>query len=984
MRLYLLSMALMACRTEDKIQDNTQDVNTDADGDGFFESEDCNDLSATDHPGAPELCDGADNNCDGQIDEDVQTVFYVDSDEDGYGNPEITTLACEQPDGFVATGTDCNDASPSSYPGAEELCDALDNDCDDIVDEDLDIDFFVDEDGDGFGDDDQIVSGCAPEQNLTTVGGDCNDFDPGISPVANELCDNIDNNCDGSIDEGVLITFYADSDQDGYGDPNNTVESCELELGYVDNNSDCNDVDSNVHPAAEEVCDQQDNDCDGETDEEGSIGGSIWYEDGDNDTYGDPNDTKIACEQPSGYVSNNTDCDDNNGIFHPGAAEMCNGFDDNCDGQIDEEGALDAPTWYLDADGDNFGDVESSVMTCAQPSGFVTDNTDCDDQDNDIFPGASEVCNSEDDDCDGSIDEEAIDFTTYYEDNDDDGYGNAAAPTQACVLPDGFSITMGDCDDTRDDVSPVSDEVCDGVDNDCDGNLDENTAIDAETWYLDYDSDGFGASSVSVVSCEAPSGFVSNTTDCNDLSALSNPDADEICDNEDNDCNGVVDDSTALDTFTFYLDSDNDGFGTTDSVEACTLPSGYAEQTGDCDDNDNGQNPNAAEFENGEDDNCDGDIDEGTNAFDDDGDGYSEHDGDCDDTNSTISPDGTEVCDGVDNDCDGVIDESDATNAETWYIDFDEDGYGSNAQTEQACVQPTGYVANSDDCNDADSDVNPDATEVCDGTDNNCDGDIDEGSLGQDSLCPMTDCSDVDTSAGDGYYWVDPDSTGAFEVYCEVSASDGPWAWTIYDGLTAYWNFDGSIVDLIVGYTGSNSSSSSGDVPNSGFGQSVYFSNSDGTRIDLSSGPSFGSQGSIGYWSKCTSCSNNQIPLMTSDGSGWVGDQYYLARWYHSNTGYIISNGTSTCGDGVWKHNLYTYDSSGVRAYVNGVLVDSSTSTPHLSGLELGYIGSKPGFGTNGLEGNLDDIFFTSEVLDAASVFSVYQQGLQGRPLRWQ
>ena len=123
---------------------------------------------------------------------------------------------------------------------------------------------------------------------------------------------------------------------------------------------------------------------------------------------------------------------------------------------------------------------------------------------------------------------------------------------------------------------------------------------------------------------------------------------------------------------------------------------------------------------------------------------------------------------------------------------------------------------------------------------------------------------------------------------------------------------------------------------------------------------------------------------MTSDSSGWVGDQYYLARWYHSNTGYIISNGTSTCGDSVWKHNLYTYDSSGVRAYINGVLVDSSSSTPYLSGLELGYICSKPSFGTNGLHGNLDDIFFTSQILDAAAVLRIYEQGVQGRELRWQ
>ena len=124
---------------------------------------------------------------------------------------------------------------------------------------------------------------------------------------------------------------------------------------------------------------------------------------------------------------------------------------------------------------------------------------------------------------------------------------------------------------------------------------------------------------------------------------------------------------------------------------------------------------------------------------------------------------------------------------------------------------------------------------------------------------------------------------------------------------------------------------------------------------------------------------------MTSDSNGWIGDHRYAYRWYHASSSANLL-GEHICGNGpdaVWKHNLYTYDASGVRAYINGVLVDSTTSQPYLN-VSLGYIGSKPGFGTNGIHGYLDDIFFTSEVLDAAAVLTIYEQGLQGRSLRWQ
>ena len=926
---------VLGCAPSTTEKNNQGSIELDADGDGFFASEDCNDENPLESPAATELCDGIDNNCDGEIDEDVQIVFYVDSDSDGYGNPDITTKACEALDGFVSTGTDCDDTNSYSFPSAPELCDGLDNDCDEQIDEDLDIDFFLDLDSDGFGDDSQIISGCAPDQNLSTVGGDCDDYDPSISPIANELCDEIDNNCNGNVDEGVQNTYFSDTDQDGYGSANDTIEACTIPFGYIDNASDCNDIDSNVHPAAEEMCDQQDNDCDGETDEEGAIGASIWYDDGDNDGFGDLNDTKIACNQPTGYVSNNTDCDDNNGIFHPNATEICNGFDDNCDGTIDELGSADADIWYQDADGDGYGNRNQTVAACSQPLGYVEDNTDCDDQDNDTHPNAVETCNLEDDDCDGEIDEEANNRITLYEDTDGDGYGNTQKTVLSCSITTGYATVSGDCDDTKANAYPLAPEYCDGYDNDCDGNIDENTSIDVQTWFIDYDGDTFGSDTITLEACVAPNGFVSDNTDCNDLLSQSNPITSELCDGIDNDCDGIIDNPTVLSFETYYLDADGDGYGSTTSVEACSDPSGYVLTTGDCDD-----------------------------------------------SNSTISPLSTEICNGFDDNCDGVTD-TDAIDLSVWYADTDGDGYGSTTSVE-ACFQPNGFVPLSTDCDDNNALAYPSLAEICDGIDNDCNGIIDNGILGTSNQCPAASCAELDTNLADGLYWIDPDSDGGFEAYCELSATDGPWTWLVHDGLTAYWTFGGSVTDMIVGYTGTNTGSISSDIPYSGFGQSIFFDNDESTRIDLNSGPSFGSQGSIGWWSKCVSCSNNQIPLMTNDSNGWVADHYYQSRWYHTNTGYILSSNTVVCGDSIWKHNLYTYDGNGVRAYINGSLVEQSTTTPYLSGLSLKYIGSKPGFGTNGLHGNIDDLFFTSEVLDAQDALLIYEQGVQGRPIRWQ
>jgi hypothetical protein len=157
--------------------------------------------------------------------------------------------------------------------------------------------------------------------------------------------------------------------------------------------------------------------------------------------------------------------------------------------------------------------------------------------------------------------------------------------------------------------------------------------------------------------------------------------------------------------------------------------------------------------------------------------GYVADATDCDDTSASINTAGTELCDLVDNDCDGTVDEDDAADASTWYADTDSDGYGSTSTT-VSCTQPSGHVANSQDCNDGEPALNPGADESCDGLDNDCNGTTDDGLEGSGALCPSTSCQAIlsaGLSNGDGNYWVDPTGADSFEVYCDMTTDSGGW-----------------------------------------------------------------------------------------------------------------------------------------------------------------------------------------------------------------
>ncbi len=235
----------------------------DQDGDGYSVLEDCDDGDAAVYPGAPELCDGLDNDCDVDVDEDVQVLFYADADGDGYGTEASTTLDCDPPPGYAAVAEDCDDTDPTINPGADEACDGLDNDCDGAVDEGVTATFYLDADGDGYGVDAETAGACEAPEGYAEVGGDCDDGDQEVHPGALETCNHQDDDCDGQVDEGLPVSsYYLDSDVDGYG-AGEAVEDCAAPEGYALKYGDCDDEEPLAYPGARESCDGLDNDCDG-------------------------------------------------------------------------------------------------------------------------------------------------------------------------------------------------------------------------------------------------------------------------------------------------------------------------------------------------------------------------------------------------------------------------------------------------------------------------------------------------------------------------------------------------------------------------------------------------------------------------------------------------------------------------------------------------------------------------------------------------
>ena len=392
----------------------------------------------------------------------------------------LLALACRTKDLGVDTGLPDDDGD--GIPATE--------DCDDAnPDVGLPTAWYADGDGDGYGYGVETWRCEAPSGTVDNA-DDCDDNDPAIHPGAPEedCTDPVDYNCDGSVG-------YADADGDGYA-------ACE----------ECDDSERAINPSATEVCDELDNDCDGEADND-AVDADTFYADVDADGFGDAGTPVLACEVPEGAVEDDEDCDDTNPDVNPSADEVCNGLDDDCDGDIDAD-AVDAPTWYVDADSDGYGNPSFTTTDCAQPSGTVDNADDCDDTEASAWTGNTESCDEADNDCDGSVDEGVT--TTFYGDGDQDGYGDDSVTTEACSAPAYYSDLGGDCNDNNANVNPGATPGCDGNDYDCDGSIDNDT-----------DGDGYADASC-------------GGDDCDDGDASVSPSEAEVCDDGlDNDCDGT-------------------------------------------------------------------------------------------------------------------------------------------------------------------------------------------------------------------------------------------------------------------------------------------------------------------------------------------------------------------------------------------------------------------------------------------------------------
>ncbi|MBU4601452.1 hypothetical protein L6307_02345 [Candidatus Parcubacteria bacterium] len=488
------------------------------------------------------------------------------------------------------------------------------------------------------------------------------------------------------------VSICIDNDSDGYGNPASTA--------CVNSSLDCDDANGNIHPGATEICDSKDNDCDGTTDESCTCAEGATQSCG-SDTGECQSGTQTCASGSWGSCIGEI----------ASTAEICDGKDNDCDGTADED--LSAP---LNDDQD--GVCGGSYKTCSAAAGWVNDYSAVL---NNEWP-AEITCDGLDNNCDGAKDENC--------DQDNDNYCDCGQAftygSDLTAVCSGTNTTNGswwystcDCNDGLVSINPSIAEICDGIDNNCDGTIDEGcVCAEGSTQVCGSDT---GECSSGTQTCSSSSwgaciGEIASTA--------------EICDGKDNDCDGATDENCDNDndnycgcgqTFTYGSDLTSTCFGTN------TTDASAVADTCDCDDGLISVNPSIAEICDGKDNNCDGAVDEGCACVNGSTQSCGSDTGECQSGTQTCASGSwgscigeiastAEICDGLDNDCDGTADED-------LSAPLNDNQTGVCAGSYKTCSGAAGWT------NDYSAVLNNEwPTEIsCDGLDNNCDGAVDEG-----------------------------------------------------------------------------------------------------------------------------------------------------------------------------------------------------------------------------------------------------------------
>lgn len=514
------------------------------------------------------------------------------------------------------------------------------------------------------------------------------------------LCDSV-MTIDVTITTG--ITYYADIDTDGLGDANNTTVGCVLPVGYVTNSNDCNDTDNLIGVAT-----------------------TTYYLDADLDTYGDLNTTIIACTLPVGYVTNSLDCNDGNNTINPMGIEILdNGIDEDCSGsdasalgiqiglyEFTAAAACPVTAVAVTAQPLNavFSDYTSSGTSCSAAgnvfsnSGWNTTPT--------IDLGEYNDFSIQANDC-STLELNRIIFThrisgsggtpTWTLRSSVDNYTADLATGTPLITDKTDTINLSAAFDALTQVSfrfYITNMGAAGSTwrNDNVRVIGNFGSLTPQTFYADADNDTYGDLASPLTVCTPPAGYVLDNTDCDDTDGLVNP------------------------MTTWYQDNDGDLSGNTAvTFVGCTPPVGYVLNPGDCDDNDILVIYPTTYYTDADNDGFGAMIGLGLVLCTNPGAGYATNQNDCDDTDFDVNPDATETCDGTDNNCNTQVDEG--LTFVTYYVDADNDGFGTGA-AQSLCEDPgVGYSLNNTDCDDAINTVYPGATEIADdGIDQNCDG----------------------------------------------------------------------------------------------------------------------------------------------------------------------------------------------------------------------------------------------------------------------